>query len=199
MAVNLSIDRMNHEITDTTLVRRCRRGDDLAWEALVRRHQSRLFSVAFNYLRDREEARDVSQEVFVKIYRQLKTLREGDAFLPWMLRIARNSCIDRLRHLRSRRPKILVPLEHAAEIEDDSPSPEELTFRGSRTELLQRALGTLASGYREIIMLKDIQGLKLDEISDLLTLPLGTVKSRSHRARLELAQAVRTLDPSYGA
>ena len=190
---------MSQQITDTTLVRRCRRGDDLAWEALVRRHQSRLFSVAFNYLRDREEALDVSQDVFVKIYRQLKTLREGDAFLPWMLRIARNSCIDRLRHLKSRRPEIIVPLEHAAEIESDSPNPEELTHRGSRTELLQQALGTLASGYREIIMLKDIQGLKLNEISDLLTLPLGTVKSRSHRARLELAQAVRTLDPSYGA
>jgi RNA polymerase sigma-70 factor (ECF subfamily) len=189
---------MIREITDATLLRRCRRGDDLAWEALVRHHQSRLFSVAFNYMRDREEARDVTQDVFVKIYRQLKTLREGDAFLPWMLRIARNSCIDRLRHLKSRRPEIDVPLEHAAEIKSDSLNPEEVTHRGSRTELVQQALGTLGSTNREIIMLKDIQGLKLDEISDLLSLPLGTVKSRSHRARLELAQAVRTLDPSYG-
>ena len=190
---------MNHEITDATLLRRCRQGDDLAWEALVRRHQGRLFSVAFNYMRDREEARDVTQDVFVKIYRKLKSLREGDAFLPWMMRVARNCCIDSLRHLKLRRPEIDVPLEHAAEIEGDVPNPEELAHSGSRTELLQQALGTLGSSNREIIMLKDIQGLKLDEISDLLSLPLGTVKSRSHRARLELAQAVRTLDPSYGA
>lgn len=189
---------MTQELSDSILQQRCLQGDDLAWEALVRRHQSRLFAVTFNYMRDREEARDVTQDVFVKIYRRLKTLREGDALLPWMLRIARNSCIDRLRHLKSRRPERDVPLEHAAEIEGDLPNPEELAHRGSRTELLHQALGTLGTSNREIIMLKDIQGLQLDEISTLLSLPLGTVKSRSHRARLELAQAVRSLDPSYG-
>ncbi len=92
----------------TQLIDRCRQGDDQAWEAIVRRYQGRVFAVAFHYLRDREEARDTAQDIFVKVYQQIGGLREGDAFLPWLLRMARNSCIDRLRS-DSRAEKDQVP------------------------------------------------------------------------------------------
>jgi len=181
------------------LLDRCRAGDDLAWEAIVRRYQGRVFGLAMQYMRDREEARDVAQEIFIKIYQKLGTLRDGATFLPWMLRLARNCCIDRLRRLKVRTPEILVPLDDALEVAADGPTPEESWQEGGRRGILHRALGSLSATHREMIVLKEIEQLKMEEIADLLSVPLGTVKSRSNRARLELARVVRQIDPSFGA
>ena len=182
-----------------TLLARCRQGDDLAWEALVRRYQGRIFAVAFHYLRDREEARDAAQEIFIKVYRGLGSMRQGDKFLPWMLRLARNCCVDRLRRLKVRTPLAEVPVEEAPPIVAAEPTPEESSLAGARHGLLYRALAKLGEKNREMIVLREIQELKLEEVAELLALPIGTVKSRSHRARLELAKVVQVLDPSYGA
>lgn len=165
----------------------------------MRRYQGRVFAVSLHYMRDREEARDVSQDIFIRVYQRLETLREGDTFLPWLLRLSRNACIDRLRRLKVRTPAIAVPVEVAAvTVPASGPTPEEASLAGARSALLYRALDELSEGNREMILLKDIQELKLEEISKMLALPLGTVKSRTHRARLELAKAVRQLDPSFG-
>jgi len=179
--------------TADQLIAGCREGDELAWEALVRRYQGRVFGVAIHYLRDREEARDVAQEVFVKVYRSLDSVREGDTFLAWLLRLTRNQSIDRLRRLTARRTDRAVPVEEAAQLPDPAPGPESDGLGGERRRLLYRALGQLSPLNREMILLKDIQELKLVEIADLLDVPVGTVKTRSHRARLELAQAIRSL------
>ncbi len=181
-----------------TLLARCRQGDDLAWEALVRRYQGRIFAVAFHYLRDREEARDAAQEIFIKVYRGLGSMRQGDKFLPWMLRLARNCCVDRLRRLKVRTPAAAVPVEETPPIVAAEPTPEESSLAGARHGLLYRALAKLGETNREMIVLREIQELKLEEVAELLALPIGTVKSRSHRARLELAKVVRVLDASYG-
>jgi RNA polymerase sigma-70 factor, ECF subfamily len=187
-----------------TLLERCRQGDDLAWEAFVRRYQGRVFGIALHYLRDREEARDTAQEIFIKVYRHFQSsperIPEESAFLPWLLRLSRNACVDRLRRLKVRRPDgPTVPVEDAADVASPEPSLEESMVSGSRRALVYRALGMLSEKSREVILLKDIQELKLEEISELLEVPVGTVKSRSSRARVELARAVRGLDPSYGA
>lgn len=182
-----------------TLLARCRQGDDLAWEALVRQYQGRVYAMAYHFMRDREEARDAAQEVFIKIYRGLGTMREGDRFVPWMLRLARNCCVDRLRRLKVRTPPVEVPVEDAPQIVTGEPSPEDSSLEGARHGMLYRAIARLGEKNREMILLREIQELKLEEISEMLGLPIGTVKSRSHRARLELAKVVRVLDPSYGA
>lgn len=179
--------------TTEDLIARCRDGDELAWEALVRRYQGRVFAVTIQYLRDREEARDAAQEVFVKLYRSLGSVRDDSALLPWLLRLARNQSIDHLRRLRARRKDRAVPMEEAAELPDSARGPEEDGVGGDRRRLLHRALGRLTPVNREIIVLKEIQELKLGEIASLLDLPVGTIKSRAHRARLELAEAVRAL------
>lgn len=179
--------------TTEELIARCREGDELAWEALVRRYQGRVFGVAIHYLRDREEARDVAQDVFVKVYRSLDAVRD-ETFLAWLLRLTRNQSIDRLRRLTARRTDRSVPVEEAAELPDPAPGPEGEGLGGERRRLLYRALGRLSPLNREMILLKDIQELKLVEIASLLNVPLGTVKTRSHRARLELAQAMRSLE-----
>jgi len=181
------------------LLARCRQGDDLAWEALVRRYQGRVFALAIQYLRDREEARDAAQEGFVKVYRHLGRLEPGRAFLPWLLRLARNACVDRLRRLKVRRAGGVVPVDEAEEVAAEETSAEEALLAGAEKALVYRALGRLSERSREVIVLKDIQEMKLEEISKLLGVTLGTVKSRSHRARLDLARAVREIDPAYGA
>jgi RNA polymerase sigma-70 factor (ECF subfamily) len=179
-----------------TLLQRCRTGDELAWEALVRQYQGRVFAVTLQYLRDREEARDLAQEVFVRLYRKLHEVRDDQAFLAWLLRLTRNACLDRLRRLEARRWDRRVPVEEATEVADPAPSPEDRGVGGDRRALLHRALAGLSAASREMIVLKEIQELKLTEIAAMLDLPMGTVKSRSHRARLELAEAVRGLAPA---
>lgn len=182
-----------------TLIERCRRGDALAWEALVREYQGRVYSVAWHYMRDSEEARDVAQEIFVRIYRKLGTFHGGETFVPWMMKLARNVCLDKIRERAARPPLSDIPVDQGPQIEDGGPSPHEATEESARRKLLHRALETMSEKGREMILLKEIQGMKLEEISDLLQLPIGTVKSRSNRARLELAVALRGLAPSIGA
>lgn len=180
------------------LLESCRRGDDLAWEALVRRYQGRVFGICIHYMRDREEARDAAQEVFVKLYERLDTLDQRAAFLPWLIRLTRNACIDRLRRLKVRTPEHAVTVEDAYDLAAPGPSPEDRSLASTRRGLLYRALDELSEESREVILLREIQELKLKEVAALLAIPEGTVKSRAHRARLELAAALRGLDPSYG-
>jgi RNA polymerase sigma-70 factor (ECF subfamily) len=180
------------------LVARCRRGDDLAWEALVRKYQGRVFAIALQYMRNREEARDAAQDVFIKVYQGLDRLKPGAPFLPWLLRLSRNCCIDRLRRLKVRTPARPVEVEEALNTVSEDANPEESWLTGATRNLVYLALGRLTEKNREILLLHDIHQLKLEEIADLLEIPIGTVKSRSNRARIELAKAVRRLDPSYG-
>lgn len=179
------------------LLTRCRRGDTPAWEALVRRYQARIYGFSLHYLRDPEEARDAAQEIFIKMYQHLGGVREGQAFLPWMLRLARNCCIDRIRARKAKpldRVATASGTEAMAERVCPDASPEESVLETARRALLYRALATLTATSRQIVLLKDIEQLQLSDISTRLGLPLGTVKSRSNRARIELAKAVRSLE-----
>jgi RNA polymerase sigma-70 factor (ECF subfamily) len=175
------------------LLQRCRDGDELAWEALVRQHQSRVYAIAYGYTGRPDEACDLAQEIFVRVFRKLDTCERPDAFLPWLIRIARNAGIDHLRRRKARPPRQDIPVESMHDLRGDEPDPEEELMRDQRKRLVLRGLQRLSKINREIILLKDIQGLPLEEIARILDLPLGTVKSRSSRARVELAKAVQTL------
>ena len=177
-----------------SLLSRCSHGDPCAWEALVRRYQTRVYGYALHYLRDHEEARDAAQEIFIKMYQNLDDVRDGRTFVPWMLRLARNCCIDRIRTRKVR------PFDFAAEAHRETAdraslqaSPEDALIETARRALLYRALAKLNASNRQIVLLKDIEQLHLADISTRLGLPLGTVKSRCNRARVELAKAVRSL------
>ncbi len=181
------------------LLERCREGDDLAWEALVRRFQGRVYALALQYLRDPEDARDTAQEIFIRLYERLDSFSGGSEFLPWLIRVARNACIDRLRRRGARPPAAAEgPGDTVELMAARDASPEAEAIAGSRRGLLMRAIGCLTENHRELILLHEIHGLKLDEVASMLALPLGTVKSRSNRARLELAAEVRRLDTGYG-
>jgi len=165
----------------------------------VRRFQSRVYSVAYHYMRDADEARDVAQDIFVRVYQRLDGYDGSSAFIAWLLRVSRNVCIDRLRRRAARPPASDLVLDGGVELAGGGPSPEDAAANSDRKALLYRALHAMSEKNREIILLKEIQGLKIEEISQMLDLPIGTVKSRSSRARIELATRVRALAPSYGA
>jgi RNA polymerase sigma-70 factor (ECF subfamily) len=176
-----------------TLIGRCRDGDALAWEMLVRRFQGRVFGLAYHYTGNAEEARDLAQEIFVRVYERLDTCTTTVTFVPWLIRIGRNLCIDRLRRLRARPQAVGTPVEEMHDLAADTPDPVDELERGTRRELVHEALTRLSDVNREIILLKDIQGLSLQEIAEMLGVPIGTVKSRSNRARIALADELRLM------
>lgn len=179
----------------------CRQGDPLAWEALVRGYQNRVYGLARNYIREPETARDVAQEVFLRIYRKLAFCPPAAEFLPWMLAIARNACIDHLRRMNARKAERFDSAAEAVDtLVDSRPSPEEGCERSLLRRRIRRALDQVTALNREIIVLKEIQGLSLEEVAAILKVPLGTIKSRAHRARFELAHVLMGMDaPLAGA
>jgi RNA polymerase sigma-70 factor (ECF subfamily) len=113
--------------------------------------------------------------------------------------MARNSAIDRLRRRKARPPASDLPVDESTHLPAPGPSPEDAWLSDARKRLVYRALDRMSEQNREMILLKEIQGMNLNEIAEMLGVPIGTVKSRSNRARLELAKRVVELDPSYGA
>ena len=180
------------------LLNRCRLGDELAWEALVREYQGRVCSIAFGYVGEQDEALDLAQEIFVRVWDRLDQVADPERFPGWLTSIARNACLDHLRRRKARPPRQDIPAEELTSLASAAPNPEEVWISTSRQRLVHRAMQRLSDINREIIVLKDIQGLPLEDIAGMLDLPLGTVKSRSSRARVELAQAIVDLESGPG-
>jgi RNA polymerase sigma-70 factor (ECF subfamily) len=170
------------------LVDRCRAGDELAWEAFVRQFQGRIFAIACSYTRTREDGRDLAQDIFVRCYEKRRLWPQADIFVPWMIRTARNLCIDHVRRARSRPTGIDISEEVLERTETADRNPEERWTANAAKKMVWRALQRVTALNREIIVLRDIQGLSLEEVASLLKIPIGTIKSRSNRARLELAR-----------
>ena len=175
------------------LIDRCRQGDDLAWEAFVRQFQGRIYSITSAYASGPDEARDLAQDVFIRLYETRGRWAPADAFIPWLVRVTRNLCLDQLRRKKARPPAEDVLADEMVDLAGGGSSPEdELASLGER-RLVWRALRSVGRLSREIILLKEIQGLTSPEIAATLGIPIGTVKSRSNRARLELAEQVLSL------
>lgn len=150
--------------------------------------------MAYGYTGDQDEAFDLAQEIFVRVYKRLDTCEDPEKFLSWLLRIARNACIDHLRRLKARPPRQDIPADEMHDLASGGLDPEQDWIRNSRKRLVFRAMQDLSEINREIILLKEIQGRPLDEIATMLELPVGTVKSRSSRARVELARIISGMD-----
>lgn len=181
------------------LVERCRTGDELAWEAFVRQFQGKVFAIACSYTNNRDDARDIAQDIFVRLYEKRRLWPAPDVFVPWMIRTARNLCVDHLRKVKAR-PVAGDDSEEMLELLASSDrTPEEQAGAGATKRAVWRALGRLTALSREIIVLRDIHGLSLEEVAELLKIPIGTIKSRSNRARLELARKLVDLGVRPGS
>ena len=178
----------------TELLRLVRKGDPLAWEAFVRQRQGRVFGLAYHYVAHAEDARDLTQEVFIRIYQSRGRVPEAAGLVGWLVRVTRNACLDFRRRRQARPPAWDIPVEELCTLTSAEPGPEEAHLETKRREQLHLALRGLSELNREMIVLKEIQGLAIEEIARLLEVPVGTVKSRSSRARLELAERLAALE-----
>jgi RNA polymerase sigma-70 factor (ECF subfamily) len=171
-----------HEPTDAELVARFKDGDRSAFDALVSRHQRRVYNLAYRMLGRVEDARDAAQEAFLSCYRHLGSFRGDSAFGTWLHRITVNACYDSLR----RRPPDPSPL---SEVVEPAPARDHADQAAAAVDV-QRALLAVPVEFRGALILHDIQGLPYEEVAEALDVPLGTVKSRLHRGRLALARAL---------
>jgi len=185
---------MNGLDADSSLVERCLNGEETAWEDLVRAHSRRVYAVCYRFTGSDGEAQDLTQEVFLRVFRTLKTFRSKEgSFVVWLMRLTRNLLIDNYRRSR---------MERATEsIEGQLPVLEEKAAMSARTdgmlvgreasEVLQQALEKLSPELRETLVLRDIEEMEYREIAEVLQVPEGTVKSRLNRGRAELARVLR--------
>jgi RNA polymerase sigma-70 factor (ECF subfamily) len=179
---------------DARLVDRCLKGDEVAWEDLVRTHTRRVYAICYRFTNSSSDAQDITQDVFLRVFRSLKSFRATDGkFAVWLARLTRNLLIDHYRKSK---------LDRSTDsIEDQLPVLQEKASIGSRTdallagreagEILQAALQRLSPDLREAVVLRDLEEMEYKDIAQVLQVPDGTVKSRLNRGRAELAKVLR--------
>jgi RNA polymerase sigma-70 factor (ECF subfamily) len=176
------------------LIQRCLNGDQAAWDAIVRQYWRKVFNVAYKFVGRHDQAEDLAQDIFLKIFKSLDTFDRRANFQTWLISVSRNLCIDHYRSVRKERETIdrdvdanqLTPVSHEV-------GPMAALEQRDRVSLLRQALSALPETLRTAVLLRDIQELSYQEIAERLDLPEGTVKSRINRGRTELARQIRRL------
>lgn len=176
------------------LIASCLEGDQTAWEQIVRQHWRKVFNVAYKFVGSHEQAEDLTQEIFLKIFRSLDTFDRRANFQTWLISVSRNLCIDHYRSVRKERQTIDrdVPAEDLSPVAATA-SPLAALEQRDLAALLRQALQMLPPSLRVAVLLRDIQELSYLEIAERLHLPEGTVKSRINRGRRELARQILRL------
>ena len=181
------------------VIENCKAGDQRAFAEMVLQSQKKVFNIAYRMLGNSEEAKDLAQEVFVSVFNSIKDLREEIKFDSWLTQITLNHCRNRRKYLKRRQYFNSDSLDDPIETEDGgvskavhdpSDNPEALYEKKMIQELVQRGLQKLKEDQRELLVLRDLQGFSYEEICELLGLPEGTVKSKLHRARMDLKQVL---------
>jgi RNA polymerase sigma-70 factor (ECF subfamily) len=186
-----SVQRLD---TDTSLVERCLRGEQAGWDELVRTHTRRVYAICYRFTNKESEAQDLTQEVFLRIFKTLGSFRAGEgSFTVWLTRLTRNLLVDHYR--RTKQERVTDAIDEKLGI------LEEKTAQYSRTdgllagreagEVLRAGLQKLSPELREAVILRDLEELEYREIAKVLNVPEGTVKSRLNRGRAELARVLR--------
>jgi RNA polymerase sigma-70 factor, ECF subfamily len=187
-------------LTPDSLIEQCLGGDQAAWDKIVRQNWRKVFNVAYKFVGKHDEAEDLTQEIFLKIFKALRTFDRRANFQTWIVSISRNLCIDHYRSVRKERQTI------AREVDSNDLQPvsaERGPYAAAEhqdlREMLRLALGRLPQTLRTAVVLRDLQELSYQEIADRLDLPEGTVKSRINRGRLELGRQLKRLQDKHPA
>jgi RNA polymerase sigma-70 factor (ECF subfamily) len=183
------------------LVRRCVAGDAAAWEEIVQLHHRRIYNICYRFAGSADDAQDLTQDVFIKMYRTLKTYdSERGAFMTWVTTLTRNLLVDHFRKTKQERltdSLDTVPSEHedamplSEQIADKAAPPDARVQSREAGETVHRALQKLSPDLREAVILRDLQDMDYREIATVLKVPEGTVKSRINRGRAELARLLQ--------
>jgi RNA polymerase sigma-70 factor (ECF subfamily) len=186
---------------DQELLDRCLAGEDSAWESLLRGYTRKIYNLCYRFTGRVEEAEDVTQEVFIKVFQTLKSYDAAQGgFSTWLNRVARNHLVDHYR--RTRKDRVTSSLEDELPAAQENPSPHmeptgQVESR-ERREILQLALDKLSPDLREAVILRDLHDLDYEEIALVLKVPQGTVKSRINRGRLELGRVLKRMEGMRG-
>ena len=180
--------------TPDSLIEQCLAGDQVAWEQIVRQNWRKVFNVAYKFVGKHDEAEDLTQDIFLKIFKALKTFDRRANFQTWIISISRNLCIDHYRSVRKERQTIARDVD-SNDLQPITPErgPYAQAEHHDLRAQLRQALETLPITLRTAVVLRDLQELSYQEIADRLGLPEGTVKSRINRGRIELAHQLRRL------
>ncbi len=185
-------------MSDEILVERVKRGDYLAFEELVAKYQNRVYGLAFRLTRNKMDAEDALQDVFLRVYQKIKDFRGESAFSTWLYKISLNEALMKLRKKQHRReesieeamPKFRSDGSYAGMVTNFSISPENEALKAEAQRLIQAAIDKLPEDYRSVLLLRDREGFSAQEVSQMLELSIPAIKSRLHRARLFLRQAL---------
>jgi RNA polymerase sigma-70 factor (ECF subfamily) len=209
----LSVPRLSAAAADeqaqsVALVRRCISGEAAAWEEIVRLHNRRIYNLCYRFTGSQDDAQDLTQEVFIKVYRTLKTydLAKG-GFTTWLTTLTRNLLVDHYR--ASKQQRMTESLDAGTEQDPDAPalteklpdtgiSPEGRMQQQDTQKLVQQALDKLSPELREAVVLRDLQDMDYREIAQVLRVPEGTVKSRINRGRTELGRLLERIYKQAG-
>lgn len=175
--------------SDLILARRAVAGQAVAWDELIALYGQKIYNLAFHFTGSLPEAEDLTQEIFLRLHQNLHLYRGDSPLASWTLRLSRNLCIDQYRRARRERRSIAV----SDEILEQIPAALDLGLEAEARQQLRavyRALEEMPEDLAEVVLLRDLQGWTLEETATYLGVPLGTIKSRLHRARLALAERV---------
>lgn len=182
--------------TDEELIERFQNGDVYAFEQIVQRYKDQLLNFAYRFLGDIEDSEDIVQETFLRIFRKKNAYKNIAKFSTWIYTITGNLAKTELRRRKKRKLFSLSGLKYdnkEYEIPDTRRDPEEQADSAVKGEIVQSAINSLSPKFKEVIILRDVQELSYEEISSIVKVPLGTVKSRVNRARLKLQGLLKDL------
>jgi len=182
------------------VIERCLKGDQVAWAVIMDRHRRKVFNLAYKFVGRHDEAEDLTQDIFVKIFKALHTFDRRANFQTWLISISRNLCIDHYRSVRKERATMARDVD-ASELTPASRErgPLAQLEQADLKEIIRRAMAELPDALRVAVTLRDLQEYSYQEIADQLHLPEGTVKSRINRGRIELARQIRRIQDSAPA
>jgi RNA polymerase sigma-70 factor (ECF subfamily) len=176
------------------LISRCLKGDQIAWDLIVKQYWRKVFNVAYTFVGRHDEAEDLAQDIFLKVFKSLDTFDRRANFQTWLTSVSRNLCIDHYRSVRKERETINRDVDAADLLRaSNDPGPFVILEQRDRVGLIRQALSRLPPSLRLVVLMRDIQELSYQEIAGRLKLPEGTVKSRINRGRTELARQIRRL------
>jgi len=184
------------KLSDEDLIEHFQQGDNRAYELIVKRYKNQLLNFVFRFLNNQEEAEDVVQETFLRVFRNRFAYTRVAKFSTWIYTIAGNLARTELRRRKRRRLFSISDMgleDRDYEIADDMLNPESQANSTLQEEIIQREISKLSPKFREVIILRDVQELSYEEISKIIRVPIGTVKSRVNRARLRLQNRLKSL------
>lgn len=178
------------ELSDYEIVQGCLKGNNELFAELITRYKKMIYNIIYHYMYDKEEANDISQEVFIRIYKALGSYNPEYKFSTWSLRIATNLCLDTLRKKKIN----YIPIEEIESISREENTPEKKYLRKERSAIIREAIANLPENYRIPIILYHQKGLAYKEIAEKLNKPMSIIKNRLFRARLALRESMACLE-----